>query len=179
MDADRFDRLSRSLSVTSSRRSTVAAALISAFSLLGLLAQAAIQVDAKSRKRPKRRDANRDRRSRRKRVRGTQHLRTEASPARERELTCSDGTVFTGEQVRQGAGRPPHTWRNVTPGAFPAAFTFHASFVTAPDGTVVEEVSFDNTQGIDRNHELVTCSFIIPIGPFTGYTADFVGFFVP
>ncbi len=44
---------------------------------------------------------------------------------------------------------------------------------------MVEEVSFDNTRGVDRNHELVTCSFIIPIGPFTGYTADFVGFFVP
>jgi hypothetical protein len=29
------------------------------------------------------------------------------SPARERELTCSDGTVFVGQQVRHGAGRPP------------------------------------------------------------------------
>ena len=119
------------------------------------------------------------RRSRKKRTRTQRHLSIEAAPARERELTCSDGTVFTGEQVRQGAGRPPHTWRNVTPGEFPAAFTFQASFVTAPDGTVVEEVSFDDTQGVAHNHELVTCSFIIPIGVFEGYTADFVGFFVP
>jgi hypothetical protein len=123
--------------------------------------------------------ATHTRRSRKKRTRTQRHLSIEAAPARERELTCSDGTVFTGEQVRQGAGRPPHTWRNVTPGEFPAAFTFQASFVTAPDGTVVEEVSFDDTQGVAHNHELVTCSFIIPIGVFEGYTADFVGFFVP
>jgi hypothetical protein len=120
------------------------------------------------------------RRGRKQRDRRRWPLRTEASPwLRERELTCTDGTTFTGEQVRGGFGRPPHTWRNVTPGAFPAAFTFHASFVTAPDGTVEEEVSFDDTQGVAHHHELVTCSFIIPVGPFTGYTADFVGFFVP
>ena len=120
------------------------------------------------------------RHGRKKRARRQRQLRTEASPwLRERELTCTDGTTFTGEQVRGGFGRPPHTWRNVTPGAFPAAFVFHASFVTAPDGTVVEEVSFDNTQGVEHNHELITCSFIIPIGAFEGYSADFVGFFVP
>jgi hypothetical protein len=123
--------------------------------------------------------AKRARRRRKKQARSQQHIRAAAVPARERELTCSDGTVFTGEQVRQGAGRPPHTWRNVTPGEFPAAFTFHASFVTAPDGTVVEEVSFDNSQGVAHNHQLVTCSFIIPIGVFEGYIADFVGYFVP
>jgi hypothetical protein len=101
------------------------------------------------------------------------------SPARERELTCSDGTVFIGEQVRMGGGRPPHIWHSVTPGADPVAFNFHASSVTAPDGTVVENVTWDNTQGVERHHELVTCSFIIPIGPFTDHRADFVGFFVP
>lgn len=101
------------------------------------------------------------------------------SPARERELTCSDGTTFTGEQVRMGFGTPPRTWRNVIPGADPAAFNFHASALTAPDGTVVEFATWDHTQGVERNHELVTCSFVIPIGPFTGYRADFVGFFVP
>lgn len=128
--------------------------------------------------------AKRDRRSRKQRNRSPRHLRTEASPwLRERELTCTDSagvtTVFTGEQVRGGFGRPPHTWRNVTPGEFPAAFTFHASFVTAPDGTVVEEVSFDDTQGVVHNHELVTCRFTIPIGVFKDHTADFIGFFVP
>jgi hypothetical protein len=101
------------------------------------------------------------------------------SPARERELTCSDGTTFTGEQVRQGGGRPPHTWRNVSPGTFPAAFTFHATTVTAPDGTVVESETWDNTHGVERNQELVTCSFIIPIGPLAGHRVDFEGFFVP
>ena len=82
-------------------------------------------------------------------------------------------------QVRQGFGNPPATWRNVVPGASPSAFAFHASFVTAPDGTVVEAVSYDHSQGIGRNRELVTCSFVIPIGGFEGYTADFVGYFVP
>ena len=101
------------------------------------------------------------------------------SPARERELTCSDGTVFTGQQVRHGGGRPPHAWRNVTPGAHPTAFSFHSTTITAPDGTVVESEDWDNTQGVERNHELVTCSFIIPVGPFTGYRAEFEGFFVP
>ena len=44
---------------------------------------------------------------------------------------------------------------------------------------MVEEVSYDNTQGVERNHELVTCSFINPIGGFAGYTAEFVSYFVP
>ena len=59
------------------------------------------------------------------------------SPARERELTCSDGTTFVGEQVRMGLGRPPHAWLGVSAGD-PVLFSFHAASVTAPDGTVVE-----------------------------------------
>ena len=102
-----------------------------------------------------------------------------AGPARERELTCSDGTTFTGEQVRLGFGVPPHTWRNVSPGTFPAAFDFHAAAVTAPDGTVFEPFTWDHSQGVAQNHELITCSFIIPIGDLAGYRADFIGFFVP
>ena len=101
------------------------------------------------------------------------------APSRPRELTCSDGTTFTGEQVRFGLGQPPATWRNVVQGAEPAAFTFHANTITAPDGTVVERLTYDHTQGVVRNQAVVTCSFIIPIGPFTGYQADFTGFFVP
>ncbi|CUR54807.1 exported hypothetical protein [metagenome] len=101
------------------------------------------------------------------------------SPARERELTCSDGTVFTGEQVRNGSGSPPRAWRGVTPGGDPVAFVFHAVTVTAPDGTVDAEESWDNTAGVRLNHDLSTCSFVIPIGPLTGYRADFVGYFVP
>lgn len=101
------------------------------------------------------------------------------SPARERQLTCSDGTVFTGEQVRHGSGRPPSVWRGVTPGGDPVAFVFHAVTLTAPDGTVDEAETWDNTAGVRLNHELTTCSFVIPIGPLTGYRADFVGHFVP
>ena len=101
------------------------------------------------------------------------------SPARERELTCSGGTVFTGEQVRHGMARPPSVWRGVTPGGRPAAFVFRAVTVTAPDGSKDEAESWDNTAGVGRNHELITCSFVIPVGPLTGYQADFVGFFVP
>ncbi len=101
------------------------------------------------------------------------------APSRPRDLTCSDGTTFTGEQVRFGGGRAPATWRNVVQGAKPAAFNFHSNTVTAPDGTVVERLTWDNTQGVERNHVLVTCGFIIPIGPYTGYTAEFTGFFVP
>lgn len=101
------------------------------------------------------------------------------SPARERELICSDGTVFTAEQVRNGFGRPPSVWRGVTPGGDPTAFVFHAATVTAPDGTVDQAASWDNTEGIRRTHELITCGFVIPIGPLTGYQADFVGYFVP
>ena len=101
------------------------------------------------------------------------------APSRPRELTCSDGTTFTGEQVRFGGGRAPAMWRNVIKGAEPAAFTFHSTTITAPDGTVVEALTYDNTQGVERNHALVTCGFIIPIGPLTGHRADFTGFFVP
>lgn len=101
------------------------------------------------------------------------------TPARERELTCSDGTVFTGEQVRHGSGRPPSVWRGVTPGADPVAFVFHAATLTAPDGAVDDAESWDNTEGVRLNHQLTTCSFDIPIGPLTGYRADFVGHFVP
>lgn len=100
------------------------------------------------------------------------------SPARERELTCTDGTVFVGEQVRMGAGHPPRVWRNVDPGGSPAAFSFHAASVVAPDGSVVESETWDNASGVDRSQELVVCSFVIPIGPFTDHTAYFEGFFV-
>jgi hypothetical protein len=100
------------------------------------------------------------------------------APSRVRDLTCSDGTTFTGEQVRFGFGKPPHTFRNVSPGSFPVAFNFHAAAVVAPDGTVVESVTWDQSQGVDNNHELVTCSFVIPIGDLKGYRADFEGFFV-
>ena len=41
------------------------------------------------------------------------------APSRVRLLTCSDGTTFTGEQVRMGFGLPPHTFRNVVPGDDP------------------------------------------------------------
>ena len=99
------------------------------------------------------------------------------APSFVRELTCSDGTTFTGELVRMGQGKAPHTWRNVSPGADPAAYNFHSNTVTAPDGAVV--VSWTDTQGVEQNHELVTCSFIIPQGPLTGYTASYEGFFVP
>lgn len=101
------------------------------------------------------------------------------SPARERQLTCSDGTTFTGEQVRHGRGRPPSAWRVVDPGSGSPAFVFRAVTLTAPDGTVDEAESWDNTSGVRRHHELITCGFVIPVGPLTGYQADFVGFFVP
>lgn len=103
---------------------------------------------------------------------------TADEPSRVRDLACSDGTTFTAEQVRFGLGKPPHAWRNVVPGAQPAVFSFHAASVVAPDGTVVQQVTWDQAQGVDRQQELVTCSFIIPIGEFAGYSADFVGFFV-
>ena len=101
------------------------------------------------------------------------------SPARERELSCSDGTVFTGQQVRHGSGRPPSVWRGVTTADDRIAFVFRAVTVTAPDGTVDEGESWDNSAGVALNHELVTCSFVIPVGPLTGYLAEFTGYFVP
>jgi len=100
------------------------------------------------------------------------------SPARARELTCSDGTVFIGEQVRHGNGRPPSVWRGDTPGGDPVAFVFHAVTLTAPDGAVDEAETWDNTAGVRLNHQLITCSFVIPVGPLAGYQADFVGYFV-
>ena len=101
------------------------------------------------------------------------------NPARERQLTCSNGTVFIGEQVRHGNGRPPSVWRGVTPDADPVAFVFHAVTVTAPDGVVEETETWDNTAGVALNRQLTTCSFVIPVGPLTGYQADFIGYFVP
>ena len=100
------------------------------------------------------------------------------APSRVRLLTCSDGTTFTGEQVRMGFGLPPHTFRNVVPGDDPAAFVFLGAAVIAPDGTVYEPFTWDSTQGVTNNNDLVTCSFIIPIGDLTGYRAEFYGFFV-
>jgi hypothetical protein len=101
------------------------------------------------------------------------------SPARERELTCSNGVVFVGEQVRMGGGYPPRVWRNVDPGGSPTAFSFHAATVVAPDGSVVESETWDKASGVDRTQNLVVCSFVIPIGPLTDHTAYFEGFFIP
>jgi hypothetical protein len=101
------------------------------------------------------------------------------APSRVRELTCSDGTSFDGEQVRFGLGTPPNTWRNVNQGEFPTAFVFHAAAVISPTGEVVEALTWDHAQGVANNHELVTCSFIIPIGDLEGYRADFIGYYVP
>ena len=101
------------------------------------------------------------------------------SPARERVLTCSDGTVFVAEQVRHGRARPPSVWRGVTAEGQPVAFVFRAATLTAPDGTVDQDESWDNTAGVSRSQDLVTCGFVIPVGPLTGYRADFIGFFVP
>jgi hypothetical protein len=100
-------------------------------------------------------------------------------PSRVRELTCSDGTTFTGEQVRMGGGTPPRTFRNVVQGEDPAAFVFFAADVVAPDGTVVESVTWDHSQGVEVATDLITCSFTIPIGDLTGYTANFYGYFIP
>lgn len=99
------------------------------------------------------------------------------SPARERELVCSDGSVFVAEQVRHGAGRPPSAWRSVGPGPT-RVLAFHATTITAPDGTVVEALTYDHSAGVDRRHDLVTCGFVIPVGPLEGHRADFTGFFV-
>jgi hypothetical protein len=67
----------------------------------------------------------------------------------------------------------------VIEGSDAVAFSFHAATVTAPDGTIESSTTWDNTEGVEHNHELVTCSFIIPIGPLTGYRADFEGYFIP
>lgn len=102
-----------------------------------------------------------------------------AAPSRQRLLICSDGTNFVGEQVRMGLGTPPRAWRNVQPGAIPTAFVFHAATVISPSGAVIEDFSWDFSQGVDNNHSLVTCSFVIPIGDLAGYRADFIGYFIP
>lgn len=102
-----------------------------------------------------------------------------AAPSRERLLICSDGTNFVGAQVRAGHGTPPRTWRNVQPGAFPTAFVFQAAAVVSPSGAVIDDFSWDFSQGVDNNHALVTCSFVIPIGDLAGYRADFIGYFIP
>ena len=102
-----------------------------------------------------------------------------ADPSRQRLLICSDGTNFVGEQVRMGFGTPPRTWRNVQPGAFPTAFVFQAATVISPSGAVVEDLSWDFSQGVDNSHPLVTCSFVSPIGDLAGYRADFIGYFIP
>jgi hypothetical protein len=60
-----------------------------------------------------------------------------------------------------------------------SAFTFHAVTITAPDGTVIESDTWDNSAGVRRNHDLVVCSFVIPIHSLAGHTAEFEGFFVP
>lgn len=101
------------------------------------------------------------------------------SPARERELICTDGTVFVGEQVRNGPRRPPSVWRGTTTGGSPVAFVFRAVTLTAPDGTVDEVESWDKSDGVSHQHDIVSCSFVIPVGPLAGYQADFTGFFVP
>lgn len=96
-----------------------------------------------------------------------------------REMTCvaEDGTTttFTGQQVRQGA--TPNMWRSLS-GTDPAGFNLHGVTIVDPDtGAVVQ--SFGNTQGVDRNLDLVTCSFIISTGPLAGLLVNFEGFFVP
>jgi hypothetical protein len=101
------------------------------------------------------------------------------SPARTRELTCSDGTSFVAEQVRHGRGKPPSSWRIVASDDPDAVFSVHGVTVVDPDGDVVESESWQHSDGVDRNQDLVTCSFVIPVGPFTGYTAHFEGFFAP
>jgi hypothetical protein len=77
-----------------------------------------------------------------------------------------------------GFGLPPHTFRNVVPGNNPVAFTFLGAAVIAPNGSVFEPATWDNTQGVTKNRELITCYFIIPIGDLAGYRAEFYGFFV-
>lgn len=163
MDPKNLDALVHPLAVGVSRRFALRAALA------GLIAPFST-VDAAAKRARRRRKSNG--------LRG-ERLATAAAPSRVRELTCSDGTTFLGEQVRKGWGRPPHTWRNVDPGAYPVAFNFHAVTITGPDGAVIENSTFDNTQGVARNNVLITCTIFIPIGPLEGNTAEFVGFYLP
>jgi hypothetical protein len=101
------------------------------------------------------------------------------SPARTRELQCSDGSSFFGEQVRHGQGKPSSAWRVVAGDDSAEVFSVHSITVTDTDGDVVDSETWHHSDGVDRNRELVTCSFVIPVGPFTGYTATFEGFFAP
>ena len=101
------------------------------------------------------------------------------SPARTRELHCSDGTSFFGEQVRHGRGKPSSAWRVVGSDDAADVFSVHSITVTDTEGNVVESESWHHRDGVDRSRDLVTCSFVIPVGPFTGYTASFEGFFAP
>ena len=101
------------------------------------------------------------------------------SPARTRELACSDGTAFVAEQVRHGGGKPPSAWRIVQTDESTEVLSVHSITVTDTDGAVVDSESWHHAGGVERNHDLVTCSFTIPVGPFTGYTASFTGFLVP
>ena len=100
------------------------------------------------------------------------------SPARERELFCSDGTTVVAGQVRFGRGKPPSSWRVVS-GDESAVFSIHAVTVVSPDGSAVESETWRHTEGVNRHRELVTCSFVIPVGPLAGHTALFEGFFAP
>lgn len=102
------------------------------------------------------------------------------SPARQRELVCSDGTSVTAEQVRHGSGKPASAWRIVASDEDePVVFSVHSVTVIAPDGTVVDSETWHHSEGVDRNRDLVTCSFIIPVGPYTDHEARFEGFFAP
>jgi hypothetical protein len=101
------------------------------------------------------------------------------SPARTRELHCSDGTSFFGEQVRHGRGKPSSAWRVVGSDESAVVFSVHSITVADTEGDVVDSESWDHSDGVNRNRDLVTCSFVIPVGPFTGYTASFEGFFAP
>src|SRR5688572_12953091 len=101
------------------------------------------------------------------------------SPARTRELQGSDGTSFFGEQVRHGRGKPSRAWRGFGSEDAADVFSVHSITVTDTEGDVGDSESWHHSDGADRNRDLVTCSFVIPVGPFTGYTASFEGFFAP
>lgn len=111
-------------------------------------------------------------------VMGMQAPVSAESPGRERELSCSDGSTFVGQQVRFGRGKPPSSWRMVADDDS-VAFSVHTITVVAPDGSVVESETWHHGEGVGRIHELVTCSLIIPVGPLAGHMAQFQGFFVP
>lgn len=66
-------------------------------------------------------------------------------------------------------------WRNAESNR-PSAFVFHGVTMVSPDGTVQV---VEGTNGQVRNQHIVTCSFVIPVGPNAGKTVYFTGFFVP